>query len=133
MQFIKAEMHCLIQTICVLSILLDISVGFELFDERAWTDKQRKDNFFDYKESRDVTEEVKDNLKSFSNNIDFELFDENSSFRQSDKVRIFINCKLVLNKSQNNSSHRSTIIMMSILECLIIKTGIYPQTCSIYF
>lgn len=84
-------MHCLIQTICVLSILLDISVSFELFDERAWTDKRRKDNFFDYKESRDVTEEVKDNLKSFSNNIDFELFDENSSFRQSEKVRIFIN------------------------------------------
>lgn len=79
-------MYCVIQNICVFMILLELSVGFEFFDERAWTDKRQKDNFFDYKESRDVTEEIKDNLKSFSNNIDFELFDQKSSLKQSKKV-----------------------------------------------
>lgn len=81
-------MHYLLRNICVLSIVLDISVGFEFFDERAWTDKRQKDNFFDYKESRDETEEVKNNYKSFNNNIDFALFDQKSSFKQSNKVQL---------------------------------------------
>ena len=82
----KTVMHCAVQNICVLLIIFEISAGFELFDERAWTDKRQKDNFFDYKESRDTTEDLKDNFKSFSNNIDFELFDQQSSFKQSNKV-----------------------------------------------
>lgn len=80
-------MCCIVRTILTFVFLINSNIDcFESFDESAWTDRKGKDNFFDYKELKEITDEIKDEIKTFSNNIDFELFGQKSSEVKPTKV-----------------------------------------------
>lgn len=67
-------MNSAVQLIFSCAILIRIGTSFEFFDENAWMDHDHKDNFFDYRELKGSKESIENEIKAFSNNVDFELF-----------------------------------------------------------